>query len=153
MANESPMLKDGAQCTLGFDARNSTFTGTTLSGPSGSGQFLAVRLSTTVDRSILLASTVATQVPAMGILQNKGSTGQVADVCFIGVTKAVCGATSNLTGGVLVGVSSTAAGTLIAYSSAAAHNPIGVAYETPAAVGAVFTVLMYGYGMGTPTPA
>jgi hypothetical protein len=146
MANESPLLHDGAQCVLGFDARNSTATGSTLAGPSGSGQFLAVRLSTTADRTVLLASTATAGVPVYGILQNKGSTGQVADVAIFGITKAVCGLTSNLTGGVQVECSSTAAGTLIAYSSAANVFPIGFALETPSAIGAVFTVALYGFG-------
>lgn len=154
MANDgSPLLVEGSQCVLGFDARNSTITGTTLSGPSGSGQYLAVKLSTLADRTVLLASTVASQVMAYGILQNKGSTGGVAAVGVLGVSKAVCGSTSNVTGGVLLAVSSTAAGTLIAYSSAAAQTPFARALETPAAVGAIFTVFVYGYGAGTPTPA
>src|SRR5512143_3332242 len=112
MANESPLIHDGAQCVLGFDARNSTFTGTTLAGVNGSGQYLAVRLSTLADRTVLLASTVATMTPAYGILQNKGSTGQVADVGVFGVSKAICGATANITGGVLLAVTNSTAGTL-----------------------------------------
>lgn len=146
MANESPLLHDGAQCVLGFDARNSTFSGTTLSGPSGSGQYLAVRLSTTADRTVLLASTVGAGGIFYGILQNKGSTGQVADVGVFGISKAVCGATSNLTGGVKVSVTNSSAGTLIAYSSAANVYPVGVALETPSAAGAIFTVALYGFG-------
>jgi hypothetical protein len=149
MANESPLIHDGAQTVLGFDARNSTNTGSTLSGPSGSGQFLAVRLSTLADRTVLLASTATAGVPIYGILQNKGSTGQVADVAIFGICKAVCGATSNVTGGVQLAVSSTAAGSLLAYSSASGVNPVGYALETPAAVGAVFTVALYGFGKGT----
>lgn len=148
MANESPLLHDGAQCVLGFDARNSTYSGTTLSGPSGSGQYLAVRLSTTADRTVLLASTVAGGVQAYGILQNKGSTGQVADVGIFGISKGVCGATANITGGVMVAVTTSSAGTLIAYSSATTVYPIGMALETPSAAGAVFTVALYGFGRG-----
>ncbi|HVM96149.1 MAG TPA: hypothetical protein VMT89_07155 [Candidatus Acidoferrales bacterium] len=149
MANESPLLHDGSQCILGFDARNSTLSGTTLAGPSGSGQYLAVRLSTTVDRTVILASTVGTGVKPYGILQNKGSTGQVADVGIFGISKAVCGATSNITGGSLLMVTNSTAGTLIAFSSAADKYPIGIALETPTAAGAVFTVALYGFGAGS----
>ena len=46
MATESPLIHDGGQCILGFDARNSTYSGSTLAGPSGSGQYLAVLMST-----------------------------------------------------------------------------------------------------------
>lgn len=143
MATESPLMHDGAQCVLGFDARNSTFSGTTNAGPSGSGQFLAVRLSTLADRTVLLASTATAGVNIYGILQNKGSTGQVADVGIHGVTKAVAGGT--IGGGGPVAVSSTAPGSLIAYSSAAQTYAVGFALES-AVVGQVFTMRLYGWG-------
>lgn len=143
MANESPLMHDGAQCILGFDARNSTFSGSTLGGPSGSGQFLAVRLSTTADRTVLLASTATAGVNIYGVLQNKGSTGQVADVGIAGITKAVAGGT--IAGGGPVMVSSTNAGTLIAYSSAAQQYAVGNALES-AVVGQVFAMRLYGGG-------
>lgn len=143
MANESPLMHDGAMCTLGFDARNSTNTGSTLSGPNGSGQFLAVRLSTTADRTVLLASTATAGVNIYGVLQNKGSTGQVADVGIFGITKAVAGGA--IAGGGPVAVSSTAAGTFIAYSSAANTYAVGYALET-AVAGQVFTMRLYGWG-------
>ena len=56
MATESPMIHDGSQNTLSTanDFRNSTYTGSTLAGPSGSGQFLAVVQSTTADRTLQL---------------------------------------------------------------------------------------------------
>lgn len=148
MANESPLIHDGGQCVLGFDARNSTQSGSTLSGPSGSGQFLAVRLSTTADRTLLLCSTASgpSNIGTLyGILQNKGSTGLVGDVGILGISKAVAGAT--VAGGAQLVPSSTAAGTLIAFSSAADTYAIGVAIES-AVVGQVFTMRLYGGGRG-----
>ncbi len=147
MATQDPLLRH-SQCTLGFSALNSsTYLGSTaLAGPSGSGQYLAVRLSTTLgDRVVALASTATTGVPICGILQNKGSSGSAADIGFVGISKVVCGATANITNGVQLEVSSTAPGTMIAYSSAAAINAVGMALETPGGVGAVFTAYIYGY--------
>mgnify|MGYP001499069346 CR=1 FL=1 len=117
MATESPLIHDGAQTILGFGAlNNSTWLGSTaMAGPSGSGQFLAVRLSTTAARTVLLASTATTGVPMYGVLQNKGSTGLVADVGIFGITKAVAGATIGIGG--VVEVSSTAPGTMWTSSS------------------------------------
>jgi hypothetical protein len=150
MATESPLVHDGAQCILGFNANNNSTTvgSTALLGPSGSGQFLAVRLSTTADRTVLLASTATSGVRIYGVLQNKGSTGQVADVGLYGVSKVICGATANITGGVQLSVTSTAPGSMIAYSSAAQTMPVAIALETPSAVGAVFSALIYGAGAG-----
>lgn len=144
MATESPLIHDGGQCILGFDARNSTYSGSTLAGPSGSGQYLAVLMST-VARTVLLASTATAGVQAYGILQNKGSTGSVADVGIFGISKAVAGLT--ITVSQQLEVSSTAAGTLIPLSSATGIYPIGVAL-TAASVGDVFTIALYGFGRG-----
>jgi hypothetical protein len=144
----SPLLVDGS-CVFGFSALNSsTYLGSTaLAGPSGSGQYLAVRLSTTLgDRTLALASTATTGVPIFGIVQNKGSTGQAAAVGYMGNSKAVCGSTTNITGGVYLEVSSTAPGTLIAYSSAANVYPVAIALEQPSATGAIFSVRLGGPG-------
>jgi hypothetical protein len=145
MATESPLIHDGAQCILGFNANNNSTTvgSTALLGPSGSGQFLAVRLSTTVARTVLLASTATTGVQVYGILQNKGSTGQVADVGIFGISKAVAGATIGIGG--IVECTSTAPGSLIPYSSGAGAYPVGVALES-AVVGQVFSLALYGFG-------
>ena len=143
MATEGIMIRDGAQCVLGFDARNSTNSGSTLAGPNGSGQFLLVRLSTTTDRTVLLNSTATTGVRGYGVLQNKGSTGQAADVCIFGITKLVAGGT--IGGGGRIQATSTAPGTAIAYSSAADVFCVGNALES-ATVGQVFTAFIYGFG-------
>ena len=148
MATESPLLHDGGQCVLGFDARNSTLSGTTNSGPSGSGQFTPVALSTVTARMVIPASS-GNRV--YGILQNKGSSSMVADVAIFGICKAVC--VSSIALGQAVSVSTggatgtTAAVGLGAYSSAAGIYAIGQALES-ATAGQVFTMALYGFGQG-----
>lgn len=148
MATESPLLHDGGQCTVNFDARRSSITGTTLPGPNGSGQYLAVALSTTVDRTIALPSTAGSSgIPCYGILQNTPSTGVAADVGIFGVSKAVSGSTAIAPGSDLM-LSSTAQGVLIPYSSGAGVQKIGKSLEAATTVGAVFTMVIYGAGNG-----
>lgn len=146
MANESPLLHDGAQCILGFDARNSTFSGSTWPGPSGSGQFCPVALSTVTARMVLQASSGNRMY---GVLQNKGSSSQVADVGIFGITKAICVSSIAIGQQVSVstgGVAGSTAGTGFGpYSSAAGVYPVGVAVES-ATAGQVFTLALYGFG-------
>lgn len=150
-ATEGPFIKDGGQCILSTaaDFRNSTLTGTTLSGPSGSGQFLAVVLSTTVGRTCQLPSTVSAQFKAYGICQNKPRAGEAIDVVIFGISKVVAGSTTIANGQDLV-LSSTAAGTLIGFSTAVGTTPIGRSLEAPTAIGQVFTAAIYGFGVGPP---
>lgn len=141
MATESPLIHDGSQNTLSTanDFRNSTQTGSTLSGPNGSGQYLAVIQSTTTDRTLGLASsTGSTGLPIYGICQNKPRGGDAVDVGIFGVSKYVAGAT--ITRGQNLMLSATAGGTLIPYSTTNTGNPvpIGVALES-AVVGQVAT--------------
>lgn len=140
MATESPLFHDGSQTISVADYRNSTNTGTTHMGPSGSAQFQAVRLSTLVDRTVLLCT--ATGQPIYGILQNKPQLGEAADVGFFGVSKVICGATASITSGVKLMADSS--GCMIAYSSAAGQASCGFAIETPSAPSAVFTAFIYG---------
>src|SRR5260221_7262925 len=117
MATESPLIHDGGQNLLSTasDFRNSTVTGSTLAGPSGSGQFLAVVQSTTVDRTLALPATGGSSgVQIYGICQNKPRAGEVIDVGVFGVSKCVAGAT--IVRGQRVMTSSTLAGTLIPFS-------------------------------------
>lgn len=153
MANEGPFIKDGAQCVLSTaaDFRNSTLTGTTLAGPQGSGQFLAVVLSTTTQRTAQLPSTTTAQFRGYGICQNKPRPAEAIDVVIFGISKVVAGSTAIAAGQELM-LSSTSAGTLIAFSSAAGQVPIGRAVGDipPTAVGQVFTAAIYGFGAGAP---
>jgi hypothetical protein len=87
MAVEGVMIRDG-NCIAAQDFSN---TGG-LAGPNGSGQFLAVKLSSAADRSILLATSPTTS-DVYGILQNKPKLGDAGDVCYSGISKAVYGGT------------------------------------------------------------
>lgn len=146
MATESPLIHDGGNNVLSTaaDFRNSAITGTTLSGPNGSGQFLAVVFSTTVDRTINGAST-ANSAAIYGICQNKPRAGEAIDVGILGVSKAVAGA--SITRGSKVMPSSTAAGTLIPFTTSVGNIPCGVAIEN-AVAGQVFSMALYGFGAG-----
>lgn len=83
MATEAPLLHH-SQCTA---AANLSATAG-LTGPNGSGQFLAVKV--TAGRAVNLASTGGEAID--GILQNDPISGFIADVGFSGVSKAVSGA-------------------------------------------------------------
>lgn len=85
MAVEGVMVRDG-NVVAAQDFSNTA----ALAGPNGSGQFLAVKLSTVADRSLLIAGA---NTDIYGILQNKPKSGEAGDVCLSGVSKAVFGAT------------------------------------------------------------
>ncbi len=153
MATESPLIHDGSQTVLSTaaDARRSSITGSTLPGPNGSGQFLVVQLSTTVDRTVTVASTAPGVYPApvYGILQNTPGPGQAADVGIFGVSKAVTGSTSFVRGALLC-ASSTLGGTVSPWSSGGVNQPTAIALETPTATAAVISVFWYaGINKGT----
>ena len=74
MATEAVLIRDGSNTVAAANYSNSAG----LAGPSGSGQFLAVALSTTADRTSVLASSIGQQI--YGILQNKPTRGAAADV-------------------------------------------------------------------------
>lgn len=147
-ATESPLIHDGSQTVLSTaqDARNSTLTGSTLNGPSGSGQFLAMVL--TGARTVSIASSTAgasfgTQ-PFYGILQNKPRGGEAADVGIFGITKVIAGSTSIVAGSVLM-MSTTLAGMVNIWSSGAGPK-IGVALEAPTSTGMVITAAIGSFG-------
>jgi hypothetical protein len=128
----------------GFDARNSSITGTTYSGPNGSGQFLAVQASTATAMVVNIYGSTASGAKIMGILQNKPSTGMVANVGVAGFSKAVAGA--SIDPGQEVMASSTAVGTLVAFSSGAGAYAVGRNVGVAATVGQVFSAYLYGTG-------
>lgn len=154
MATEGPMHRDGGQNTLSTlqDARNSTITGSTLLGPNGSGQFLAVYLSSAnTARTVSIASSTCGAAGSSvqqfyGILQNKPGPGQAADVCYMGITKAVAGL-GTIVAGTQLQTSSTAGGVLTPWLGGNGQR-IGVALEAAATTGAVFTMALFGFGQG-----
>jgi len=132
------------------DYRNSTQSGTTRMGPSGSGQFLAVKQST-VNAGVIYTTTLAGQ-PAAGILQNKPKDGEAAAVAIFGISKAVAGSTIITAGGDLMVDSS---GCMTPYSSAANQSRFARQWGPviPTAIGEVFSVAIYGIGVGPGTIA
>ena len=130
MATEGPLLHDGAQCVAAANYSNSQ----SLSGPSGSGQFLAVVL-TSAGRTVALAASIGAQI--YGILQNKPTSGAAADVGFIGVTKAVAGGTI-AAGAALM---TNASGQLVTWTSGSGYAQVGYAIEA-AVSGQTFTAFI-----------
>ena len=147
MAIESPFLDIGwIYLSTSNDARRSAISGTTLLGPGGSAQYLAVVQSTVAFYCQLGTSTSAVSgstlgLPYLGILQNTPGPGQAADVRIIGTSKVVAGLT--VTPGQLLSLSSTAAGVVIPFASGAGRA-IGIAAEG-ASTGAVFTAHLSPY--------
>lgn len=86
MATESPLLVDSNTIA----AANYFNPGSALSGPNGSGQFLAVKQSASADRTSTLANSGGEDI--LGILQNTPLQGDAAAVGFSGTSKAVVGA-------------------------------------------------------------
>lgn len=134
MAVEDPMLRDGNTIA----AANYYNPGTPLLGPNGSGQFLAVRLSTAADNTSVLEVTGG--VPIFGILQNTPNLGEACDVAFIGETKAVAGAA--VTRGDLLMTDTH--GRLITATST--NQVVGQAKESAGAAGVVFAVNLFAGG-------
>lgn len=144
MAVEATLLVDSLHISTA-DYRNSTQSGTTRMGPSGSGQYLAVKQST-VNAGVIYTSTLAGQ-PAFGILQNKPKDGEAAAVAFFGISKAVAATTTITAGGDLMVDTS---GCMTPYTSAAAQSRFArqVGNKLPTSVGEVFSVAIYGIGLG-----
>jgi len=147
MATESPLIHDGGQNTLSTanDARRSSITGTTLSGPNGSGQFYWVTLSTSVNRTAAFASTAPGTTPwyPYGVLQNTPQPGGAVDVGIFGITKLIAGTTTILAG-TQISPSSTVSGLTSPWAANQIYLRCGIALEAPTTVGQVFTALIYG---------
>ncbi len=128
----------------GGDYRNSTITGTTLSGVNGSGQYLLVNMSSGSTDLTVVVSTLGSTLPILGVLQNKPSTGLAADVKFCGVSKVILGSTTGTflpTAGSRLSASSVSSGCVSAFSSTASY--VGICLTAPTATGAIFSALLY----------
>lgn len=149
-ATESPLIHDGSQTTLSTttSAQNSTITGSTLAGPSGSGQFLCMVLSTVNSRQVNFASSTSGSTgsaPFYGILQNKPAISQAADIGIFGISKVVAGSTSIVAGGPIMmstAGGSSLNGTVNAWTSASGPR-IGYSLESPTAAGQVITAMIF----------
>ena len=139
MATESPLLHDGAQTVAAANYGNNaglagSNTGGTTGGASGSGQYLAVVL-TSAGRTSAVASTAGAQI--YGILQNKPASGGACDVGIFGVSKAVAGGTIAAAQPLAV----NASGQLVAWTSGNSYAQVGYAIES-AVSGQVFTAFI-----------
>ena len=121
MATESPLLHDGSK-TVAAAAYNNTQS---LAGPSGSGQFLGVALSQSVDRTSVLVS--ATGQQGYGILQNKPKLGEVCDVGIFGITKAVVASAGSTRGKPQM---FTSTGAVTDWTTGSSYAQIGYAPES-----------------------
>ena len=118
MATESPLLHDGGQTTAAADLSSS--------------QFYAVKI--TAARSVNLANSGGEFI--YGILQNKPTSGQAADVGILGVSKAVAGAAFSAGAALMTNTSAqliTATGT---------NHRIATAIEAATAAGQIITVAL-----------
>jgi hypothetical protein len=116
MATESPLIHDGSQTTAAADLSSS--------------QFLAVKI--TAARQVNLANTGGEVT--YGILQNKPTSGQAADIGIFGVTKAIAGAAFSAGAQLMTNTSAQ----LITRTSA--NHCVALALEAATAAGQVVTV-------------
>lgn len=107
MATEGPLIHDGSQTTAAADLSAKQFYG----------------VKVTAARAVNLVA-ASTDVP-YGVLQNKPTSGQAADVGVFGVTKVACGGT--VTAGAKLMFNSS--GQAIAWASGAGNTVIGTALE------------------------
>jgi hypothetical protein len=145
MATEGPLYRDGAQCVA---AANYFNPASALSGPGGSGQFLAVFISAA--RTVSLAI-VATWVPPAGgfygILQNTPPLGIAADVALPpSITKAVAGNTWTVGQQLMVLADGT--GRLTPFVAGAHNWIVAQALEAAGAANAVVAVQLVGPTLG-----
>jgi Uncharacterized conserved protein (DUF2190) len=131
MATEAPLLHH-SQCTAAANLSNTAG----LDGPNGAGQFLAVKV--TASRQVNLANAGGEAID--GILQNDPVSGYVADVGFMGVSKAVAGAA--FSAGALLMTDSNAR--LIAATTS--NVAVAKAIEAATAANQVVTVMVMNFG-------
>ena len=93
--------------------------------------------STTADRTVVLAAAIGAQI--YGVLQNKPTTGQAADVAFVGISKAVAGGTITRGDKLMT----NASGQLITWTAGSAYAQVGLAQES-AVVNQVFSAFLWG---------
>lgn len=134
MASEGPAYTDGGQTVAAANYYN---PGSALAGPNGSGQYLCVALSTSVARTSVLASVAGQQI--YGILQNTPVSGEAAEVCFMGVTKAMTGSAGTTKGHAIM---TDATGAVINWTSSSNKAQIGYCLETGASTQVITVVLV-----------
>lgn len=128
MSTEGVMLRDGT-CVAAADY--------------SAKQYFAVGLTSGTARSVTLASVAGQGI--YGILQNKPKAGQVADVAFSGVTKAVVAA-AGVTAGAPVMV--TATGAVTDWTATGNKQQVGFATEAGAS-GQIIQIVLAATGNTT----
>ena len=118
MATESPLLHDGSQTTAAADLSSS--------------QFYAVKI--TAARAVNLASTGGEYI--YGILQNKPTSGQAADVGILGISKAIAGAAYSAG----VALMTDTSGRLI--TATGTNHRVATSIEAATAAGQLITVAL-----------
>jgi hypothetical protein len=131
MATETPLISIGSQVTAAADLSGVT---STLAGPNGSGQYLAVKI--TAARQVNLANTGGEAV--LGILQNTPASGQACDVGFVGVSKAVAGAA------VAAGAELMTDTSARVITRTSTNHQVGVALEAATAAGQLISIVLGG---------
>lgn len=122
MATEAPLIHDGSQTTAAADLSSS--------------QFLAVKI--TAARQVNLANTGGEAI--YGILQNKPTQGQAADVGILGVSKAVAGGSFSAGAQLMTNTS----GQLVTASST--NHRVAFAIEAATGSGQIVTVALVPQG-------
>lgn len=130
MATEAPIFAH-SHCTASADLSS---TGTSLQGPNGTAQFLAVKISGVGTVTVAAANSDVVH----GILQNDPKSGQAANVAFGGISKAVAGAAITA-GAVLM---SDTSGRVITQTSPGTNPCLGQALDTSTAAGQVIRILI-----------
>lgn len=122
MATESPLFSDGANLVAAANYYNPA---SALAGPGGSGQYLAVVLSQTANRTAVLASVQGQQI--YGVLQNKPIAGEICDVGILGVSKMTVGAAGSTHGKPQM---VDATGAFTDWTAGSSYAQVGEAFET-----------------------
>jgi Uncharacterized conserved protein (DUF2190) len=137
MAVESPLMRDGSNWVANANLFN---PGSALSGPGGSGQFLAV--TPTAD-GVCGISSASTQF-CLGILQNMPiAVNEPCDIGIFGVSKAVSGAAITVNTPLMVDSS----GRVITYVSSGGNYCIGYAMDGATGAGVVISIFVFGPGL------
>lgn len=122
------------------DMRNSTNSGSTQPGPNGSGQFLAVTISTAGGGDGYFSVFGATIGTPLGILQDKPNAGQAGNIMTMGVSKVVSGSTAIVSGNYLM---PSTAGAMMPWSAGTGFA-FARALEGAGSVGQVFSAYIFG---------
>lgn len=136
MAVDTPLIHDGSLMTAFANYYNPVVP---LLGAGGSGQFLAMTLQAS---KVLQVQTVLGGA-MYGILQNTPMATEACDVGVLGITKAIAGLGGVTFGTELMVGATTSAGQMLPWVASAGNYKAGLALETAATQGMIFSMLIY----------